>query len=201
MTVQFRSAAEVLAQLSQYHPNLARATWHVSSPSDDSYQCIAWAAGFTDRKAWPHEDSWWFPNCSRSDTMPEEVPLDFFIEGFVTLGYRPCDSKRFEFGYQKVVIYANELGVTHMARQHFLGHGWLSKLGDYEDIVHPEPEDVAGDMSPLSYHYGEVVQILKRSWWSAAKNLSLFRCFRRAFAHWLLRLLHPSWNRSRWNVV
>jgi hypothetical protein len=92
-------------------------------------------------------------------------------------GYRKCASPVFEFGYQKVAVYANALGVTHMARQHFLGRGWLSKLGAEEDIVHENVTDVEGDVSPMANQYGVVDQYMKRTWWAALFSLCLFRCF------------------------
>jgi hypothetical protein len=83
--------------------------------------------------------------------------------GFETLGYEPCDIGAFEIDYQKLAIYANEVGVTHMARQHFLGRGWLSKLGNLEDIFHRELQDIAGGTSTLAGQYGEVERFLKRA--------------------------------------
>jgi hypothetical protein len=46
-----------------------------------------------------------------------------------SLGYQACNHSDFEFGYQKIAIYADALAATHMARQRFLGGGWLSKVG------------------------------------------------------------------------
>ena len=94
--------------------------------------------------------------------------MDTFVEAFGRLGYKECDSREFEVGYQKVAIYATvNRRVKHMARQHFLGKGWLSKLGGLEDILHPQLGDIEGDASPLTTEYGEVVQILKRNWITA----------------------------------
>lgn len=135
----------------------------------------------------------WFPSLPLA-TVPQAAPVEYFIQGFKLLGYEPCESSAFEFGYQKVAVYANDMGVTHMARQHFLGRGWLSKLGDWEDILHSELKDVEGDMSPMAGQYGRVVQILKRSWGVALFKLCLFRCCWAAFKHWLYRLGHPSWD-------
>jgi hypothetical protein len=98
------------------------------------------------------------------------------VQGFATLGYSHCDRREFEFGYQKVAIYANDGGATHMARQRFLGNGWLTKPGDLEDIIHGDLKDVEGDMAVAAEKYGQVAEVLKRSWWSAITNLCLFRC-------------------------
>jgi hypothetical protein len=175
-------------------PKLAITEWRINSPYDDAYRCIAWAACHTDRHMWPNQDYWWFAGFPLIE-IPEETPLSYFVQGFGALGYKPCENRTFEFGYQKVAIYANDLGITHMARQHFLGRGWLSKLGDWEDIVHRELEDISGDMSPMAYQYGQVVQVMKRNWWYAAVNLCLFRSVWHASRYWFHRVTHPSWGR------
>jgi len=164
------------------------ANWCVKSPSDDRYQCIAWAACRTDALMWPHEWYKWFPGLPLVE-IDVEAPVDYFVQGFAVLGYRPCESRAFEFGYQKVAIYRSDQGVTHMARQEFFGRGWLSKLGiDGVDIFHEQLEDVAGSMSPMAGQYGMVAQVLKRSWWSALIDLSLFKCIWFALRFRLYRL-------------
>lgn len=195
MTAKFRPASHVRADLVTQFPNLADVKWFIKSPFDDAYQCIAWAAAYTDRDMWPSASPYrWFPNPHLPlATIPEEAPVDYFIQGFRLLGYEPCNDRTFEFGYQKIAIYANDLGVTHMARQHFAGRGWLSKLGHWEDIVHLSLEDVQGDMSATAWEYGEVTQVLKRSWWTALIKLCLFRSSWAALRFWLYRLAHPSW--------
>ncbi len=62
-----------------------------------------------------------------------------------------------------------------MARQYYLGRGWLSKLGKNEDIFHRRLEDIEGDMSPLSGQYGRVVQVLRRNWLDAVRHGCVFR--------------------------
>lgn len=169
MAIHHRPSHVACSRLVTEFPNLARADWAVRSPFDDSYQCIAWAAGRTDRSWWPNRDYYWPPGLPTVDP-PEIATVEHFLLGFETLGYEPCDISAFEIGYQKLAIYANEVGVTHMARQRFLGRGWLSKLGDLEDILHGELQDIEGSTSALATQYGTVVQILKRSWWTAAKH-------------------------------
>jgi hypothetical protein len=195
VTAQFRP--QVRSDIEKAFPNLASVDWKITSPSDDAYQCIAWAACYTDRDMWPSSPPyWWFQSwCSRNHrlplaTIPEEAPVEYFVRGFKLLGYESCESRSFEFGYQKVAIYANDVGVTHMARQHFLGLGWLSKLGHWEDIRHRNLEDVEGDMSPMALAYGRVTQILRRSWWDAVIRFCIFRSSWAAFRFWLYRLAH-----------
>jgi hypothetical protein len=157
-------------------PNLRYARWRIRSPFDDEYQCIAWAAWYVDRRMWPHEDYSWFPGAPLFQGIDKEATPEYFVAGFATIGYMPCMSRSFQLGFQKVAIYANDVGVTHMARQRALG-GWSSKLGDWEDIYHAKLEDIEGDISAMANQYGRVVQVLRRSWWSAIK----YGCASRAF--------------------
>jgi hypothetical protein len=163
-------------ELEALFPNLIGAQWEIASPFDTQYNCIAWAACETHRRWWPAiypplggDLDHWPPGIPREETIP------CFVLAFRTLGYEPCGNGNFWFGHEKVAIYADrELTPTHVARQRLFGGGWLSKLGDYEDIYHRQLRDVEGDISPLSTEYGTVVQYLKRSWL-------------RTFQHWRAR--------------
>ncbi|MGD0733383.1 MAG: hypothetical protein ABR956_19120 [Terracidiphilus sp.] len=131
---------------------------------------------------WPHADFIWFPGAPIYPGDAPEVTSDLFVEGFSRIGYKPIGKNRRRWvpGFQKVAIYATEVGVTHMARQRFLGRGWLSKAGDCEDIIHRRLDDIEGDVSAVAASagsYGEVVEILRRSWWSALK----YGCAARAY--------------------
>lgn len=185
MASQFRTSFKARRDLLRSFPELRRSPnlkaspkWRLASPWSDSYQCVAWAACRTDRKWWPldHEEFYWPPGLPLVSPAPVGMaiytPVDYLVQGFRTLGYEPCSDRGYEFGFQKVAIYANTIdGATHMARQRFWGRGWLSKPGpDSEDIIHLELKGVEGDI------YGDVAQILKRSWITALLNLCLFRC-------------------------
>lgn len=200
MASQFRPTQVAYPALLGAFPNLRNAKWRIRSPFNDSYQCIAWAACRTDRKWWPvyHSEFYWPPSLPRITPPPFPelwaTPVDYLVQGFETLGYKGTTSPDFELGYQKVAVYANETGATHMARQHFLGRGWLSKLGEMEDIVHAKLSDIEGDTGAMSGQYGLVTQVLKRSWWDAIVNSCVFHCVWGALKFWLYRLGHPSWN-------
>lgn len=191
MAREFRSASDISTNFCAIFPKLASAVWSIKSPRDDRYQCIAWAACRTNIRWWPvhgYKQYHWPPDATFDDTV------DAFVEAFATLGYHKCTSRQFEFGYQKVAMYvSHERRVLHMARQHFFGHGWLSKCGDLEDISHAELESIEGDLSPLMItmgrSYGVVDDtILTRTWWSACIHLCIFRSARSAFIHWLYRM-------------
>lgn len=194
MPSTFRSSSEIQTDFEATFPSLQNTRWLIKSPWNDIYQCIAWAACRTDIRWWPVDGNvqfYWPPGVDFNDDV------DYFIQAFATIGYTPCTSRDFEFGYQKVAIYAfSDRRVKHMARQHFFGRGWLSKCGSLEDILHSDLQCLEGDPAPLLApwrSYGRVEQILKRSWWSAIVNLCIFRCLTHAFKFWLYRLRHPSW--------
>ena len=86
--------------------------------------------------------------------MEREETVQCFVRAFETLGYKSCEHGRVEFGYQKIAIYVeSDFTPTHMARQTLFG-GWLSKLGDLEDIFHKRLEDVEGPT------YGKAITFL-----------------------------------------
>lgn len=188
----FRSAASVRAELEADFPNLVRVHWSIKSPYDDAYQCIAWAACRTDRKWWPMDSFPQSPPDVYWPIEPVDETVDSFVHAFATLGYKLCENSSFEFGYQKVAIYAaDDMSVRHMARQEFFGRGWLSKPGKLEDILHPDLASIEGDPSPISLNeYGRVRRILRRSWWTAFVRLCLFRCWWAALKFWLYRMAH-----------
>jgi hypothetical protein len=137
--------------------------WRALSEYTSDYQCVAFAACDSTQRWWPDLLGYYWPKGPTGVSPDDKV--DRFVEAFATLGYRPCNSSEFEFGYQKVAIYATDaLNVKHMARQHLLGKGWLSKLGDWEDILHLQLSHIEGDADPWTQEYGKVRKILKRSW-------------------------------------
>jgi hypothetical protein len=156
---------------------------------DRTYKCIAWAACRTDHIWWPYGNEpapvgvYWPPG------IPHDTEVSTFVKAFEKLGYRTCGSSTFEFGYQKVAIYAlDAYTVTHMARQRFWGNGWLSKPGILEDIIHETLESIESDPPYNDSDYGKVLAVLKRSWIVGLYRGSIFRCGWYAFRFWLFRL-------------
>ncbi|SRR6266436_5257554 len=134
-------------------PRLAPpATFEITSPRTRAYNCVAWAAGDTQRKWWPDRmNVAYWPR-----GVPREATLPAFIAAYATLGYEVCASGEIEGGFEKIAIYAKPAGTpAHAARQ--LPNGkWTSKLGDEEDIEH--------DLQCLKcMRYGEVRQFMKRA--------------------------------------
>lgn len=131
-------------------PSLAKSSYSITSPFTIDYNCIAWAAGDTEKWWWPSPDSYWPLGLAREHT------LNSFVSMFESLGYESCESQELEPPYEKVAIYVGANGrPTHAARQLSSGF-WTSKLGRLEDIEH---ETLAGfEGQP----YGSIAHIMRR---------------------------------------
>src|SRR5262245_37011419 len=143
----------MVGRIEQAFPGLRGTGYRVTSPPDDTYNCIAWAAGDTTDWWWPdeagHPDSaHWRPGVPRLET------LEAFREVFATLGYVACTDDQPEAGYEKVALFALEGVPKHAARQ-LPGGRWTSKLGPMEDIEHGL-HDLTGMV------YGSVALVMKR---------------------------------------
>ena len=131
-------------------PNLHGTPYHVTSGETSEYNCVAWAAGDTERWWWPRRLSYW------PGQIPREETLSAFRQAFELLGYEVCSDGSLEGGYEKVALFVDARNTpTHAARQ--LPNGsWTSKLGDYEDIEHQQLMDVGNGV------YGAVAVVLRR---------------------------------------
>jgi hypothetical protein len=138
--------------LEEIFPGLAGSGYRVTSPRDNDYNCIAWAAGETHRFWWPGGtvEEYWPP------AAPRERTVTAFQQAFATLGYQVCENGGVEPGFEKIALFADGQGrPTHAARQ-LPGGRWTSKLGKMEDIEH-DLHDLAGTV------YGSVILVMKRS--------------------------------------
>ena len=136
-------------------PNLNSNNWIRTSPRNDQYNCIAWAAG-----KGPENAEWWWPRPSHlgytwPDGVPREETIQNFVRAFETLQYIECHDGSCEEGIEKVAIYVKDNVPTHMARQ--LPDGsWTSKLGGNIDIKHSTLEALEGPK------YGSVRVFMQR---------------------------------------
>ena len=140
------------AFIQELFPRLSTTAFEITSARDTRYNCIAWAAGDTQRWWWPGEAqfSFWPAGVERVESITS------FVEAFATLGYALSPSGVHNPDFEKVAIFASSDGIpTHMARQLPKG-SWTSKLGTLEDITHVDVSGVAGA------DYGEVVAFLQR---------------------------------------
>jgi hypothetical protein len=132
-------------------PRLKRLPFLITSAPTPNCNCIAWAADDNQRRWWPGNPFYFWPQ-----GVPKADDLQSFVAAFGTIGYAPCDDGNLQHGLEKIAIYANALGhVKHAARQ--LENGlWTSKLGASDDISHT----IYG-LGGASY--GDAVQYLARS--------------------------------------
>lgn len=124
------------------------------SPLDYDYNCIAFAAGDTQR--------WWWPVPFNGGHywplgVPREPTVSAFVAAFESIGYELCSSGEPDDRYDIIVLYARENKPTHAARYEHSTDMWLSKLGIWLDIAHNRAEDIGGDI------YGEPVQYMRRA--------------------------------------
>lgn len=138
------------SDLTDEFPNLRSTAYRETSPRNDEYNCIAWAAEEDDRWWSPVQDDYYWP-----EGVPAEWTIESVILAFESLGYKRCDRADLSSDVQKIAIYQGSDGdPTHVARQ--LSDGkWTSKLGDWEDIEHTL-SGIEGDK------YGNVCQIMQR---------------------------------------
>jgi hypothetical protein len=145
------------------YPNLRAQGYKVSSEETLGelvrYNCVALVAD-------GDQTTWWEPSTVNSKPVkrpgrywPNGIATDGSIESYVRLyellGYKRCNNARFEILYEKIAIYGYPEGAfSHVAYQLFFG--WISKLGDYEDIKHNTLEALVCD------DYGQVKVFMKR---------------------------------------
>ncbi len=125
----------------------------ITSCASTEYNCVSWAVGDIGQK-WVSgavvRGYYWPPGIGDDDTP------DQWAEVFKRHGYELVDPLDWSYqkGFEKVAIYADNEGASHVARQLPDGN-WSSKLGSLSDIEH-------GTLSLLEPRYGKVVRILRR---------------------------------------
>ena len=144
-------------ELEMHLPGLAGTDYAITSPPSEHYNCIAWAVGEAHR--------WWSPLAEDGEYWPfpyePEATAEVVQVGLATAGFEVCADGGPTPGAEKIALFADERGFTHVARQ--LSNGrWTSKLGSDCDIEH-ELEALKGfEDSPDAYRYGRVVAFMRR---------------------------------------
>ncbi len=137
----------VLEDLQDIFPNLSGSGYQITSPASLRYNCVAWALEITDQW-WSHDREW-------LDSIPRSLEAWALTQLFEAFGYAICHIHEREAGYEKVALYALDGQWQHAARQLEDGR-WTSKLGPFEDITHPSPQDLTGEV------YGDMHCIMRR---------------------------------------
>jgi hypothetical protein len=74
-----------------------------------------------------------------------DVRLSTYIDYFTRLGFNEIDGKELQERVLKIAIYSdNNNDFKHVSRQLQDNGKWVSKIGDWEDIVHDSPEALLG---------------------------------------------------------
>jgi len=122
-------SGEGIDQLRGLFPNLSGKA-KVTSPQTPKYNCIAYAAGDTERWWWPESLlAYWPSGCLNT------VSLLAFQMAFETLGYTLCASADFDPTVEKIALFQKDHKPTHAAK--LIADGiWSSKLGKSFDISH-----------------------------------------------------------------
>lgn len=124
--------------------------FEITSPVDFTYNCFAWAAGYSDHCMQPSTNQRY---CWLTGELGET--LDNFEKQFNLLWFQERTDESFEEGFEKVAFYVKDSEVTHASRQ--LANGWwTTKLGQMEDITHKTLQGLEG------IEYGYVKLILRR---------------------------------------
>lgn len=142
--------------LEAFFPGLTSQGYRVTSQQTRMYNCIAWAAGESQRWWWPSNYSYWPPGA------PFEETISAFVNAFAIIGYVECADADLNPRHEKVAIYALNGIPTHAARQ-LIDGSWTSKCGEFEDISH----SLTGLNGSL---YGEPVKFLARERTSSAQS-------------------------------
>lgn len=99
--------------LEDIFPGLRGQAYQIKSPKDDSYNCIAFAAGDV--------QAWWWPDAAGEDSWPAGATrtetVEAFRDAFTTLGYSVCDDEQIEVDYEKIALFALAGAPKHVARQ------------------------------------------------------------------------------------
>lgn len=154
--------ASYLAEVESTFPRLKAEGYRPTSPPDDYYNCIAWAAGDHDRwwSPWPEGHGGGGYDSPYGDYWPSGAPrentLSAWMAALAGLGFVECDTPSLEEGLEKVAIYVDEQNVPqHVALQLPSGY-WTSKLGRDLDIEH----QTLGGLEGASY--GRALRFMMR---------------------------------------
>lgn len=146
-------------QIERCFPRLRTSDYEITSPFDEGYNCIAFAAQ-------DEELRWWWPSHDAGAYWPPDAPrqttLRAFRLAFEAVGYETSDSGTLEPGFQKIALFVDAVEIpTHAARQ--LSDGtWASKLGKCEDIRHHQAGSL-DDTPDGPRTYGRIALYMKRA--------------------------------------
>jgi hypothetical protein len=129
-------------------PTLARDGYKITSPRDDTHNCVGWIA--RDLGQWWEpclDGGTWFREVSEADL--DAGDLAEYLALFREWGFEECGDGELVDGVEKIAVYAAESEFAHVAYQRVDGE-WSSKLGKLNDVRH---ECVASLSGPGAFEY------------------------------------------------
>ncbi|HVS40257.1 MAG TPA: hypothetical protein VMS17_32160 [Gemmataceae bacterium] len=147
-------------KLRRLFPKLFGDRYVVTSGRTRRYNCIAWALGRTDAWMQAPPDGLWPENVLDDGSVQAAAAL------FESLGFTPTHigDVQLKNGIEKLAIYGDADGYTHVARQLTNGR-WTSKVGELQDIEHESPDDLTSAVRWIGTNkdtaYGELKQIMR----------------------------------------
>jgi hypothetical protein len=115
------------------------------SDATSRYNCIAFAAGDTNRWWEPPVDHVLDPGQYWPEGAPTGIDLDSCVKAYQRHGFERISRETMGDDFQTIALYAHRGGeMSHAARLNKDG-SWLSKLGDLEDISHDYLASLEGD--------------------------------------------------------
>ena len=136
--------------LTRAFPNLASEGFDIVDEPSTRYNCIAYAAGDTDKWWWLDGVNYWSPWARPTNR------IESLKEAFSALGYEPCDDIGAEADYQKVALYNIQGEMTQAALQ-MPSARWRSKMGQGPVIEHRSPQSLSDGI------YGRPTIFMRRS--------------------------------------
>jgi hypothetical protein len=142
-------------------PSVAASGYRITSPKDNTYNCLAWAAGGCTQ--------WWWPTVGGREFWPVGIPrvetLEAVKQAFMAFGYEVCTGEEREPGFERIALFADTEGFPLHASRQLPNGRWTSKLGELEDVEHAL-RDLEGQ------EYGSVVLVMRRALPGAEKEES-----------------------------
>ena len=131
-------------------PKLSSEGFEIVERASYQYNCIAFAAGNTNRW-WDHNRNHYWPEYAARSNSIESLK-----EVFVGMGFERCADSSREDGYRKVALYGEQGVWKHAAVQTPSGR-WRSKMGRGPVIEHRSPESLSDGQ------YGHVAYYMRRA--------------------------------------
>ncbi len=116
--------------ISSQFPLLTKSNHVITSPKDQSYNCIAWSLKFNACWFWPSAFPAYWP-------IPHngQATLATFSAMYAHYGYTLTASFTYQPNFARIAVYVLNGKITHAAYQ-VNEVMWASKLGSEEDILH-----------------------------------------------------------------